>query len=290
MSGLEPGQKVHLAQLSPWRAGVDSYFGSDPVAFAADVVWELPERGSEGDIVIVLLDARDRAVFSVEYLTAPWDMTDPGSQLETEGSEDAMWSGVSVTAVELRMGEPVPAAPATLDDAVALRLLAAIGSEERAPTPWYRVDVTGCADVVVQRDADLGPWQRSAYECFTCGLDVRSMGLLSAVHSLETHRVDEHDTLDGSVPPGTLLRLCGTCHTVLHQPIGPTLAALASSWRPRCPDEYCGAKRTLKLVWGLPAFPLPPGTVSLGCTIVLEAEPPPRYRCEECGHEWSEQG
>ena len=38
---LEPGQRVHLSLVHPWRQAVDCYFGDDD-ADMSDLVWELP--------------------------------------------------------------------------------------------------------------------------------------------------------------------------------------------------------------------------------------------------------
>lgn len=268
---LEPGQRVHLSLVHPWRQAVDCYFGDDD-ADMSDLVWELPPVYTAGDLVVHIVPARGLAVLNVEEFST-------GSDAEQWGVRDsagAYLDGVSVRAIERRLGEPVPAAPATLDDAFALRFLDALDAEDRDPTSWQEVDTTGCVDHASEFPADA-----EASVCACCGRTVYGEDGQAATVS---HRIV--DDTDREIFFGCLaVSVCPGCHRRLHDLYGPSVAELMFQFRPPCP--VCSAAQTYHLAWGMQPGPPPPGTVAAGCVITGPA-PMPDYECGACGFAWSD--
>ena len=85
---------------------MDCYFGDDD-ADVSDLVWELPPVYAAGDLVVHIVPARGLAVLNVEEFSTGSD----AENWAVHDSAGAYLDGVSVPAIERRLGEPVPAAP-----------------------------------------------------------------------------------------------------------------------------------------------------------------------------------
>ncbi len=285
MSALDTGQRVHLCLCSPWQNIIDCYREDDNKAsIAADgTVWEMPDAYAVGDLVILVLQARERAIFNVEVMSA-----DGASNVyDTEDSAGAYFTGVSVRAVELRMGEPFPAAPTTLDDDYAERLLDAIHAEHVSPTPWYITDITGCADGLqgLPWDAKYEVWKRqSREECLCCRIDFSSLPYWEYINALQFHDsgVPEDDT-ESLRSADSVVQLCASCHAIVHSPFAPSVEYLIYGWRPACP--VCKEHHAISLIWGKTD-----DSSLLGSIAMMGAGNSgsmAEFRCGECAHEWS---
>lgn len=136
--------RTHLVSLAPWRNALDVYLADDEAAEEAsnDLVWESPDTWDVGDVMIIVVRGRQRAILNVEVFSS----NSGQGTFESEDSADPYSRGISIAAIETRLGMPVPDAPATLDAAFAQQLIDAISVEAQDPTPWYLIDTTGCAD------------------------------------------------------------------------------------------------------------------------------------------------
>lgn len=262
---------VHLFLLSPWRDAVDCYYGNDAECYAAEPEWATPPGHAVGDAMVVVVPGRELGILNVEVL-APSNTADP-EDWATEDSAGAHIGGLSVRAIERRMGERMPSAPATLEPAYARRLLAAIGAEEADPTPWRELDATGCGAGGHEANpmVDGVDWEW----CLCCG----------AAASLEPHLCGPEDVEE--IPfarDRAMAPVCRECHDKLHRPLGPTVLQLIFHNRPACPG--CGRHQAMAVLMGMPPGPPAPGTILGGC--VLGEEPAPRYRCGRCGSAWSD--
>ncbi len=274
--------RVHLCRLSPRRDALDSYFALDHIADAAHPLWEMPAQYESGDTVIIVVPAREPMILNIETLTS--SSADRGC--DTEDSAGAETDGISVPAIEQRMGEPMPTAPATLDPDYAQRWMAAYDAERSEPTPWQLRDTTGCAATRLQHD-DTGVDIVGAAQCLCC--DTGPSAAVSGHESpsvLEVHLCNDEDAADmGMFPrPGLAVRVCARCHAQLHEPYGPTVMDILFVQRPPCPE--CSRHQALRLMWGMPPTPPPPGTIAAGCTPGDDGALPD-YRCRHCGHTWS---
>jgi len=284
MSSLDAGQRVHLCRCSPWRNWVDIYLADDAKADAATGpdVWEMPEQYAVGDIVVLVLDARERAIFNIEVMS-----TDGASDLfETEDTARPYSTGVSVRAVELRMGEPFPSAPATLDDAYAERLLDAVDDEDNYPTPWYITDVSGCTEGLQHFSVDTQRevWQRQLrWECLCCRTDFSVLPFYERNHALQLHAMSAGEPDEEVRTTESVVQLCASCHTIVHGPFAPSVEYLIYGWRPACP--ICAEHHAISLISGRLDEAPPLGSIATGDEIDSEAAD---YMCGDCGHKWIE--
>lgn len=265
---------VHLSLLSPWRDAVDNYRGDDDIAFATAPVLAMPDAYAPGDTVIHVVHGREPAVLNVEELETGSD----DELIEFVDSADATTMGLSLRAVERRLGERVPDAPATLDPTFARRLLDAINDEYAAPTPWQLTDTAGCL-ARVQNHAVPDDWSEPV--CVCCGKSFGWVSLWDTTQALERHTIDRE--VGQPISIGPVVRVCAACHALLHAPFGPSVKELTYAWREECP--HCEARTTAHLIWGMPPGPPPPGTHVMGCGIDPVRGTPDR-ECGECGYQW----
>ncbi|WP_377454523.1 hypothetical protein [Rhodococcoides fascians] len=282
--------RTHLVSLSPWRNALDVYVADDETAEAAqeDLVWEPPEAWDVGDIMIIVVPGRQRAILNVEVFSSNSEQ----GTFESEDSADPYTRGVSVAAIEARLRRPVPDAPATLDATFAHQLLNAISEEAQHPTPWYLTDTTGCADGSAAIDPEwtraeglIDPWR-----CFCCDKDYSSQPFWAGRDALQLHQCSVDDVSELNVfivptGPAAGVTVCGGCHAMLHNPFGPSVLELLLGWRPPCP--HCGRHHALRLLHDRPASPPPPGSIHAfkPATDYSRTEIP-QYRCGNCQTEW----
>ncbi|AZZ79702.1 hypothetical protein QEN35_16815 [Gordonia alkanivorans] len=257
-------RRVHLVGVAPWRQAVDFYYNPDDDLDLDDLGFTFPARWAAGDLfVIVTTDSPASAVVVVEE--THHDSTGPDSYDQYLGPFD---DGLSVRAVERRLGTPLPSAPATLDTASSERLIAAISAEEKSPTPWRELDERGC----VAHSEPVEPYSR----CACCGKWADEEPVL--VHHL---LVDIQELEFFGYGP---IVVCLTCHDLLHRPLAPSSDDLMFGFRPLCPR--CSAIRTCQVDRGFPAGPPGPGTLLAGCDrydpVTFE------YRCGSCEYEWTD--
>lgn len=261
-----PNRRVHLATAAPtYRALIECRTGT-----AQDVRWRIPGGYRAGDVVVTVVDARERVVLSCEVL----GVADSEASVVFE-------EGVSVAALELVMGETLPDAPITLDDAYSDRLLSAISTESSSPTPWQVTDVDGC----VALDRSLPAEVRRRYltenggHCAVCEVRCRRPRKGADPEGLEMHKYGDHH---GSYHHACL-PLCTSCHARAHRLFGPSVTDLMFMHRPPCPR--CGIQRALDPAWGEWEGPVPPATTLMGCVILAEHDGV-RWKCGVCAHFW----
>lgn len=252
--------RLHLAVVIPWREAISDLFG-DGRAANADVLWELPDECEPGD-----------SVFHVVYSPAPaiieWDLVeaDPGGSEEVDLNCIRLYPrGLSLAAVERRLGYSVPAPPGTIDPDQVREVERAIAAEEKNPTSWRLLGPVLCDDPSFD-----GRPPAPGYGCPGCD---------RGEVELERHIVDPDDESGG----GRTVFVCSQCHDEFHTPVPPGLADILGSGRPPCPS--CSAQHTLHMLWGLPPGPPPPGYQVAGCTI---PEVPEDFVCADCGLTWAE--
>ncbi|MEW1934439.1 hypothetical protein AB0362_19825 [Rhodococcus sp. NPDC079359] len=64
--------RTHLVSLSPWRNALDVYVADDEAAEEAnnDLVWESPDTWDIGDVMIIVVPGRQRAILNVEVFSS----------------------------------------------------------------------------------------------------------------------------------------------------------------------------------------------------------------------------
>ena len=259
---------------------------SGPVSYPAgegsvvDPELESPPDSTVGDVVIAVVLRNEPTVEAVYELVAG---TDGPRLAAARGFTD--FRGVSIRAVEQRLGQRLPRTPVTLRPDLADQVLRAIDAERRDRTPWYivdwyRDDDGGCVAATRRSTAESG-------ECECCGERFARAGEWDVSAALERHVVPDDDWR-GEDPPGDLymgreVRVCASCHAVLHSPMGPSAVELMFAWRPECPA--CGVHKTEYVIWGMPPGPPPPGTRVAGCVVDLDNGMPDCV-CADCDYEW----
>lgn len=255
-------RRIHLVGVAPWRQAVDFYYNPDDDLDLDDLGFTFPARWAAGDLfVIVTTDSPASAVVVVEE--THHDSTGPDSYDQYLGPFE-----LSLTAVERRIGTPLPSAPATLDTATGERLIAAISAEEESPTPWRELDERGC----VARSEPVEPYSR----CACCGKWADEEPVLEHHLLVDTQELE----FFGYGP----IVVCRTCHDRLHRPLAPSSDDLMFGSRPLCPR--CSAMRTYEVIWGFPPLPIGSATVLAGCDISDPATF--EYRCGSCDYEWTD--
>lgn len=279
----KPDPAVHLALLTPWRDARDDYYGDDDASSRSNAVFTVPGQYSAGDRLIVVTPARVRTVVAIRELEAG----DESPHLElSDASDDGFPLGVSVPAVERQLGCTLPEAPSTLDPEFGRRVIDAIGDEGSGRTPWYATDTSRCVSGPPE-NFDEGYYlvQDSRYICSCCERDLNDHPLAAAGRAFSWHwpivRDGDEDCQLNTQP----VRVCETCHAMLHSPFGPSPMELLYSYRPECPE--CRKHAAARILWGMPPRPPGPGTIVAGCSLDLDNGPLPDHRCTECGHEWA---
>lgn len=280
--------RTHLVSLSPWRNALDVYVADDEAAEEAnnDLVWESPDTWDIGDVMIIVVPGRQRAILNVEVFSSNSEQ----GTFESQDSADPYTRGISVAALEARLHRSIPAAPTTLDAEFAQQLLEAIDEEAQHPTPWYLTDTTGCADgsVVIEPDLTrryglIDPWK-----CFCCNKDYSAQPFWAGRDALQLHQCSSEDISQLDVfifptGPEAGVTVCGGCHAMLHNPFGPSVMDLLLGWRPPCPK--CQRYHALRVLHRMPAQSPPPGTIH-AAEPVADDNLAPHYHCGHCGHEW----
>lgn len=273
-AGEADSGRVQLCLLQPWRQAVNCFFpGEDDDPDIDDLVWRTPRTYAAGDTMVYLVDAPSPAIIKIDTLSRSSE--DDGLNAEPDSEWGPFDQGLSLRAIEKRLGDTLPEAPVTItDDTLGQQFLAAIEAEEAHPTPWREVDDSWCrwhpADA--PPGAPFGP-----ADCVGCGRQ------FTPDLPAESHQRNVGDDEDPAFADGSPVAVCSDCHDRLHQPLPVSLADLICARRPLCPS--CSAERTLEVIWGMPGGPPGPGVALAGCVIT---GPTLEYRCAACGYEWSD--
>lgn len=249
--------QLHASVITPAHKAV-AFFSGDDRADLDDVDWVLPEGCAPGDEIFHVTGSARPAIVE-------WDYVIDGPHSPDGLDFESIWfypNGVSVAAIERRLGCPLPSLPGTIDPALADKVRAAVLEEAGSPTPWRELSGEQCAQV--PRD----PGQHSAYGCPVCERNELD---------LEWHVIEPSDDVSSEIA------VCRDCHDRLHSPIEPQLADLLGEGRPPCPS--CSAEHTIRVLWGFPPGPPPPGYELAGCTIFGVTH---EFRCSDCGLSWTE--
>lgn len=266
--------RVQLCLLQPWQQAVDWFFpGDDDDPDIGDLVWRTPPTYAAGDIMVYVVDAPSPAIIKIDTLSRGDD--DDGLNAPPDSEWGPFDAGLSLRAIEKRLGDTLPEAPATItDDNLGRRLLAAIEAEEVNPTPWRNVDESWCRWQPTDKSP---PTPFGPTDCLGCGRH-----FTSAVPA-ESHHRNVGDDEDPAFADGAPVTVCSDCHGQLHRPLPTSLPDLICARRPLCPS--CSAERTLEVIWGMPAGPPGPGVALAGCVITGHTL---EYRCAACGYEWTD--
>lgn len=253
--------RLHLGVLSPPRQAIFFLSGDDRTDMD-ELAWDLPDGSAVDDSVLHVINAPTPAIIQLDLI-----IEDP-SAYDGVGFDfiRSYPQGVSMVAVERRLGHPLPQPPGTIDPGSVDAVLRAVEAEDENPTPWRELVEDNC------RTADQFDQSYPAYGCPVC--DDPDVGL-------EWHRIEwvEGDS-DHS---GSLIAVCSSCHDRFHAPVVPALADLLGEGRPPCPS--CSVEHTSHVIWGFPPGPPPPGFQVAGCVIGAIN---PEYECGDCGLQWTE--
>lgn len=228
-----------------------------------DSWYSFPDGTADGDLVILVADARQSAVLDVRTL---WIEDDDNWGFSS--AEPHIWDGIAMAALERRLDGHFAIEPRTLSTQAATDVLSAIAAEVASPTPWTALPHR-CLD---PRESEVIQAQRF-WGCNACGGDDES----PYRPRLQVHR--EPDAKDW--PFHKSMAVCPSCHDILHQPSGPTFNELMFSHRPPCPR--CSARQTFKLMMGFPPGAPPYGTELGGCVIGSDIS---SYVCQACQFSW----
>jgi len=249
--------QLHVSVITPASKAVAFFTGDDTVDLD-DVDWLLPQGCAPGDEIFHVTGSTRPAIIE-------WDHIIDGPHSPDGLDFESIWlypDGVSVAAVERRLGCPFPSEPGTINPDLADKVRAAVMAEAESPTSWRELSGEQCAQV--PRD----PGQSSAYGCPVCEHEELD---------LEWHVTDHPDDVCREIA------VCRDCHDRLHSPVEPQLADLLGEGRPPCPS--CSAEHTVRVLWGFPPGPPPPGYETAGCVIFGVTH---EFRCGDCGLSWTE--
>ena len=252
--------RLHPSVLSPSRQAISSLFGDGRSDFE-DLRWDVPEGCERGDLILHVVNSPRPAIIELDAVEAgpggPDDLDFDGLRFYPDG--------LSVAAVERRLGYSLGPLPGTVAPHLAAEVERAVEAESEDPTPWRLLGPVRCEAPIVDDDRPS-----PAYGCLGCD----DNGV-----ELERHVVDVDDESGG----GRIVFVCSRCHDRFHAPVQPSLADLVGSGRPPCPS--CSARHTLHLIWGFPPGPPPPGYEIAGCGF---PEVPEDYECGDCALRWAE--
>ncbi|MFS4491024.1 phospholipase D-like domain-containing protein [Dietzia kunjamensis] len=249
--------QLHVSVITPASKAVAFFTGDDTVDLD-DVDWLLPQGCAPGDEIFHVTGSTRPAIIEWDHII---DGPHSPDGLDFESIEFYP-DGVSVAAVERRLGCPFPSLPGTINPDLADKVRAAVLKEAEAPTPWRELSGEQCAQV---------PWDSGAYAAYGCPVCERKE------LDLEWHVTDHPDDVCREIA------VCRDCHDRLHSPVEPQLADLLGEGRPPCPS--CSAEHTVRVLWGFPPGPPPPGYETAGCVIFGVTH---EFRCGECGLSWTE--
>ena len=269
MSSTAPA--VHLCLLRPWQQAVDWFFpGDDDDPDVDDLTWQTPSTFAAGDIMVYVADAPSPAIIQVETLSSGSEGEGISASPETEWGPYS--AGLSLKAIERRVDDYLPMAPATLAEPLAQRFLTALEAEASDPSLWRDVDDSWCRLGHSDDPPPAPPF--GPHTCAGCGEE------FTPERVAETHYGSGDDP---AFTDSSAFAVCADCHGRLHKPLPDTLADLVFEQRPPCPA--CSAMHTLEVMWGMPPGPPGPCVVLAGCDVtgtILE------LRCAACGYEWSD--
>lgn len=250
--------RLQLGIARPWRAATAALRGDDTVDLTG-LQWHFPDGAAAGDTYIQFVDSPALAAVELGVVT---DASE-GQGIALD-SYDSFPTGISLHAVERRLGRTLPALPTTIDDPLLTEEITnAVRQESVRPTSWRQLDDHYC-----RPHSHPAVWPSEAYGCACC----HRLGL-----TLEPHEhVDDPDHL------GTLF-VCEQCHDLLHAPLPPDPAELIYADRPLCPS--CSARRADEVITGMPPGPPTLGYHTAGCVIVGL---PDDFTCQACGLFWAD--
>lgn len=265
---LPPGAPVHVVVGSPWRDALADVRGENRRLRAQ---WRVPAGAAEGDVALLVVEARGRAVIGVTTLRQLTRGLVPGR------ASQLLPLGVSTVGVARRLGRYPLGRVGTLSAATAAAVLGAVTDEQVHPTPWVLADDGPCTEP----RTSWVPRRHYRLECAVCGTEQEQTAHPAAVAGFDEHvvRDDDGDLCDGM---GSLT-VCAACHAVLHSPLGPSVEELVFAHREQCPNPTCGVRRTWVWAHGMPAGPPPLGVHLGGCTVDVFSLP---LSCDACGLAW----
>lgn len=263
MTGVDTSrgpERLHLSLITPGSAALPLLTGDDRVD-VDDLDWDFPDGCVPGEMILHVAGGDQPAVVG-------WDLLIEGPQNEDGLDLDPVElfpSGVSLLAVERRLGHPLPALPGTVASPRAGEVLDAVAAEAASPTPWRKLEPEAC------RTPRNPEGHLLEYGCPLCEAD----GVPLETHILVRRVPEEH---------ATSIEVCESCHDLLHAPLPAALDDLIGRNRPPCP--CCSAMRTHRIIWGMPVLPILPGYTVAGC-----APPavPEEFACPDCGQWWTEE-
>lgn len=251
---------LHFSAITPGSNALAMLLDLDG-ADLSDLRWDLPEGCLPDEIIFHVAAGDTLAIVGQDVLIEGPESEDG---LDFQSGEVYMW-GLSVEAVENRLGYSLPSIPCTIDPSRSAEVLRAVEAEVESPTSWRELEPGACDN----RRAPEGT--RPSYGCPVCD----RMEL-----PLETHDL----TPDFPGASVSSVEVCGPCHDLLHAPLPAAIDELIGRNRPPCPS--CSAMRTHRILWGLPAYPIPPGYEVAGCTL---GAVPEEFACPDCGLWWTEE-
>ena len=219
--------QLHVSVLTPAHKAVAFFTGDDTVDLD-DVDWLLPQGCAPGDEIFHVTGSARPAIVEWDHII---DGPHSPDGLDFESIEFYP-DGVSVAAVERRLGYPLPSLPGTIDPDLADKVRAAVRAEAESPTSWRELSDARCAQLTVVSE------EYSAYGCPVCE---------RTELDLERHIMEHSDDVFSEIA------VCRDCHDRLHSPVEPQLADLLGESRPPCPS--CSAEHTVRVLWGFPPRP-----------------------------------
>lgn len=262
VTGSDDEERLHLGTASPWRVVLAEMAGRD-AGPGLSSTWDLPNDARPGDTVLHLVETPRLAIIQWDWIE---ESVAGAGDIDFE-SIRFFSRGLSVAAVQRRLGFSLPPAPATIDASVMSQVIKAVQAEDDSPTHWREL-----FDCEAERERFAHVQPPVDPQCPSCE---------RSPVALERHVLDAENDRDrfGNGP----VFVCRVCHDRMHAPIPSDFADLVGQTRPPCPE--CSARRTLRVAWGFPALPLVPGYSYPGC---LVEELTPEYECPECELTWTE--
>lgn len=250
---------LHFSAITPGSSAVAMLLDQDG-ADLSDLRWELPDGCLPGEIIFHVAAGDTLAIVGRDVL-----IDGPGSEDGLDLQSGTVYlQGLSVKAVEKRLGYPFPSFPCTVDSSRSAEVLSAVEAESASPTSWRKIEPATSQSRRAPEGAHL------SYGCPACD---------RTEISLETH------DLTPGLPGGVVasVEVCRSCHDLLHAPLSAEIDDLIGRNRPPCPS--CSATRPHRVQWGFPPFPVPPGYEVAGCALRAVPED---FSCPACGLWWSE--
>jgi hypothetical protein len=224
-----PGQQLHLVSGAPRRAALRAYLSDRDVA-----VWAAPDSYRRGDLLLTVLSTPGLRMLLCLERAATDARAD--RRINVSAWDEFTDQLIPVPAVERRLGERIPRAPATINDnAAADELLAAIAAEIAHPTLWSVFEGRRRASATRSRSEAMRAacLASAGGVCAGCTWNYASLLDGAGECALEVHHLRPladrpHDTVETMLDG--VAALCAACHRIMHSPAKPSLAQLQEAW------------------------------------------------------------